>query len=105
MNLLEQRLSDLWLRQTTPCHQLEPEQRPFPNRMGVTFRAPTKISGTMLMPGRYVFELPDPGKKPNHVEIFNGDETKLVAHIMFRDLQSSDGGWEAMSAGTSRKFV
>ena len=40
-----------------------------------------KISGTTLMPGRYVFRLLDPGTESDHVEIFNEDQKKLIAKI------------------------
>jgi hypothetical protein len=49
--------------------------------MGVTFIEPMKISGTILLPGRYVFRLLDPGSARNYVEIFNEDQTRLVAEI------------------------
>jgi len=49
--------------------------------MGVTFREPMNISGTLLMPGRYVFRLLDPRTDRNQVEIFNEDQTKLIARI------------------------
>jgi hypothetical protein len=101
MDLLEQRLTNLWLRQTTPSNTPDPEQEQFPNRMGVTFREPMKISGTMLMPGRYVFQLPDPGTQPNHVEIFNEDQTKLVANITLGGLRFYDGTGEASATRTS----
>jgi len=103
MDLLEQRLTNLWLRHTTPSNhpaaEAEPEQ--IPNRMGVTFKEPTKISDTMLTPGRYVFLLPDPGAEPNHLEIFNDDQTALVANMTLGDLQLSDRTWEAGTAWTS----
>ena len=103
MDLLEQRLTNLWLRHTTPSNhpaaEVEPEQ--FPSRMGVTFREPTKISGVMLTPGRYVFLLPDPGAEPNHLEIFNDDQTTLVANMTLDALQFSNGTWEAGTGWTS----
>jgi hypothetical protein len=101
MDLLEQRLTDLWLRHTTPSNTPDPEPEQFPNRMGVTFREPTKISDTMLMPGRYVFQLPDPGTEPHHIEIFDEDQTKLVAKITLEGRKCSDGTWEAITAWTS----
>lgn len=81
MGLLVQRLTDLWERPSTPPTPPCPEQDEIPNRMGVTFREPMKISGTVLMPGRYVFRLLDPRAEHNHVEIFNDDQTKLIARI------------------------
>ena len=103
MDLLEQRLTNLWLRHTTPSNHPAPEAEPeqFPNRMGVTFREPTRISDTMLTPGRCVFLLPDPGAEPNHLEIFKDDQTTLVANMTLGALQFSDGTWEAGTAWTS----
>ncbi len=81
MGLLMQRLTDLWQRPATPPTPPCPEQNQIPTRMGVTFREPMKISGTLLMPGRYVFRLLDASKDRNHVEVFNEDQTKLIARI------------------------
>jgi hypothetical protein len=103
MDLLEQRLTNLWLRHTTPSNhpaaEAEPERRP--NRMGVTLRATTKISDTVLTPGRYVFLLPDPAAEPNHLEIFNDDQTALVANMTLGKPQFSDRTWEAGTGWTS----
>jgi hypothetical protein len=81
MGLLIQRLTDLWDRPHTPPTPPCLEQGQISNRMGVTFREPTKISGTVLMPGRYVFRMLAPGTERNDVEIFNEDQTKLIAKI------------------------
>jgi hypothetical protein len=81
MDLLQQRLTHLWMRPTTTTFPPQPEQYVVPNRMGVTFNAPMNISGTTLLPGRYVFRLLDPLTQRNHVEIFNEDRTKLVAEL------------------------
>jgi hypothetical protein len=81
MGLLMQRLTDLWERPTTPPTAPCPVQNQIPSRMGVTFREPMNISGTVLMPGRYVFRLLDPGTARNPVEVFNEDQTKLIARI------------------------
>jgi hypothetical protein len=103
MDPLEQRLTNLWLRDTTPSNQpateVEPER--LPNRMGVTFRAPMRISDTVLTPGRYVFLLPDPGAEPNHLNIFNDDQTALVANMTLGDPQFSCRTWEAGTGWTS----
>jgi hypothetical protein len=84
MGLLEERLTNLWLREAAPVPRAEfiPEPEQVHNTMGVTFRAPTKISGTTLMPGRYVFQMTNPSSHPDQVEIFNGDHTQLIANIM-----------------------
>jgi hypothetical protein len=103
MDLLEQRLTNLWLRHATPSSHpdadMEIEQ--IPNKMGVTFREPTKISDTMLTPGRYVFLLPNPGAEPNRLEIFNDDQTALIANMTLGELQFSDRTWEAGTAWKS----
>jgi hypothetical protein len=46
--------------------------------MRVTFRHATKISGTVLLPGRYVFRLQDVGTDRNVVEVFKEDSTERV---------------------------
>ena len=81
MGLLIQRLTDLWERPAIPPTPPCPEQDQSPNKMGVTFREPMNISGTVLMPGRYVFRLSNPRTERNHVEVFNEDQTKLIARI------------------------
>ena len=95
MDPIEQRLNNLWVRQTAPSNHFEPELEPeeFPHIMGVTVKEPMKIYGTMLVPGRYVFQLPDPRTQPNHVEIFNGDQTQLVANVILGVMNSSRDTW------------
>jgi hypothetical protein len=82
MSILKRRLTDLWSRQTTAPNP----PRPWPNqcpdrRMLVTISEPMKISGTVLLPGRYVFLLLDPRAERNLVQIFNEDQTRLIATI------------------------
>lgn len=103
MDPLEQRLTNLWLRHNTPSNHPAAEAVPerLPNRMGVTLRAPTRISDTVLTPGRYVFLLPNPGAEPNHLNIFNDDQTALVANMTLGDSQFSDQTWEASTGWTS----
>jgi hypothetical protein len=102
MDPLEQRLNNLWLRHTAPSNHVAAETEPEPpNRMGVTLRAATKISDIMLTPGRYVFQLPDPASHPDHLEIFNDDQTSLIANLTLGALPSSDATWEAGKAWTS----
>jgi hypothetical protein len=87
----EQRLTDLWQRQTNPSIPSDPEQEEIPDRMGVTVTEPMNISGTVLMPGRYIFRQPKPGAQSNYVEIFNQDQTKLVAKIALGGVQFPKG--------------
>jgi hypothetical protein len=72
-------LINLWLRQTTTAIPPRPGQGQFSGRIVVTFREPMKISGTVLLPGRYVFRLQDLGTDRNVVQIFKEDPTDLVA--------------------------
>jgi len=89
MDILKQRLNQLWLRQTAPAIPVFPVQGQFPNSMGVTFREPKTISGTMLSPGRYVFRLLDAGSghsqdsaaEPNRVRFFNDDRSRPIAEL------------------------
>ncbi|MGD0220895.1 MAG: hypothetical protein ABSF71_01045 [Terriglobia bacterium] len=81
MDPLKERLTHLWMRQDTPVFPLETGQGQVPKRMGLTFLEPMKISGSTLLPGRYVFRLVEPGTERNRVEIFNEDQTRLVAEI------------------------
>jgi hypothetical protein len=46
--------------------------------MVVTFREAWTISGTVLLPGRYVFRLQDVGTDRNVVEVFKEDSTERV---------------------------
>jgi hypothetical protein len=80
MSILKRRLTNLWRRQTTtPPPQPWPCQ--FPDRIFVTIGEPTKISGTVLLPGRYAFRPLDPGTERTPVQIFNEDQTRLVATL------------------------
>ena len=91
MDPLEQRLIDLSLREAQPSLPPDQEQEEFPDRMGVTITEPMKISGVALMPGRYVFRLPAAGAESHCVEIFNEDETRLVAKISLGGLRFPTG--------------
>lgn len=105
MDSLEERLTDLWQRQTKPSFPPDSEEEQSHDRMGVTVTEPMKISGTVLMPGHYVFRVPGPDEKPGQVEIFNEDETKLIATINFGGLQFPTGllGPDPSSRRTPRK--
>ena len=81
MNLLKRTSTNIWQHQTTPAMPPRPAQGQFADSMGVTFRGPTNISGTVLLPGRYVFRRHDVGTDQNVVEIFREDSTELVATL------------------------
>ncbi len=72
MGLLEERLTNLWLREAEMMSAagLTAETRQIHSSMGVTVKAPMMISGALLKPGRYVFQGPDPGCHPNQVKHF-----------------------------------
>jgi hypothetical protein len=95
MNLIEERLTNLWLREATPMNErdLKTDLEQAPHMIGVTFTVPMMISGAMLKPGRYIFQVPHPHEHPNHVEIFNGDHTQLVANIMIVGATAQWGRW------------
>jgi len=79
MSVLKQRLTNLWRHQTATAIPPPPRPGHFAGSMGVTFRDAMTISGTVLLPGRYVFCLQDEGTDRNVVEIFKEDSTELVA--------------------------
>jgi hypothetical protein len=105
MDPLEERLTDLWHRQAKPSLPPDSELEDSHDRMGVTVTEPMKISGTVLMPGHYVLRLPGPDVKPGQVEIFNEDETRLIATITCGGLQFPTGllGPAPSSRKTPRK--
>jgi hypothetical protein len=49
--------------------------------MLVSISEPMRISGTVLLPGRYAFLLLEHGAEHNLVQIFNEDQTKLFATL------------------------
>ncbi|MGA9057131.1 MAG: hypothetical protein WB763_11530 [Terriglobia bacterium] len=79
MSLLKRSLTNLWRHQATTPNPPRPGPGQFPDRIVVSIREPMKISGTVLSSGRYVFRLLDPGAERDHVQIFNEDQTRLVA--------------------------
>ncbi len=81
MSLLKRSSTDIWLHPATPAIPAHPVQGQFSDGMGVTFREPTKISGTVLLPGRYVFRRQDGGTDRNVVQIFKADSTEIVATL------------------------
>ena len=48
----------------------------------VTFSGPVQVPGTVLPAGKYVFKLLDSQSDRNIVQIFNEDETQLIATVM-----------------------
>jgi hypothetical protein len=50
-------------------------------RMFVQLREPLRMPGTVLAPGTYVFRPLDRGANCNRVQIFNEDQTKLLATL------------------------
>ena len=79
MSPLSERLSNLWLRQPPTPFVPRAEAEPRTECMVVTLTKPLKVSGTMLWPGRYVFQLLEPEEGRHLVNIFNEDQTRLVA--------------------------
>ena len=95
MHLVEERLTNLWLREANQIHpaELMPEPEKLPNTISVTFKSPMMLSGAVLKPGRYVFQVPDPNSRPEHVEIFNSDQSEHVADILVADATPRWDGW------------
>ncbi|MGD0222244.1 MAG: hypothetical protein ABSF71_07890 [Terriglobia bacterium] len=83
MDSLKRRLTDLWERQTTTSGPPRPSPWPgeLSDRMVVTISEPMKLSGTVLAPGKYAFLMLDSGAEHNLVQIFNEDQTKLIATL------------------------
>ena len=81
MSNLKRRLTNLWRRQTTAPNHSRPWPGQSPDRIFVTLREPTKISGAVLLPGRYAFRPLDPGAEHTPVQIFSEDQMRLVATV------------------------
>ena len=82
MNIVKRRLTRLWRRQTTVPNPPRPWPIQYPdNRMLITISEPLKISGTLLLPGRYALRPLDPGAEHTLVHIFNEDQTRIVATL------------------------
>ena len=79
MSFLKRRLTNLWRHQATTPDPPRPGPPQFPDGIVVTIREPMKIPGTVLSSGRYVFRLPHPEAERDLVQIFNEDQTRLVA--------------------------
>ena len=81
MSIVKRRLTRLWRRETTAPNPPRPWPGQFPDRIFVTISEPLKISGTLLLSGRYAFLLIDPGAEHTLVHIFNEDQTRIVATL------------------------
>jgi hypothetical protein len=82
MNIVKRRLTSLWRRQTTAPNPPRPWPIQYPDsRMLITIREPLKISGTLLLPGRYALQPLDPEAEHTLVQIFNEDHSRLVATL------------------------
>ena len=81
MSTLKRRLNSLWKRQTSVSEAPRPLPARFADRMVVTISEPMKLSGTVLLPGKYAFRMLDPGSEHNLVQIFNEDQTTLMATL------------------------
>jgi len=80
MNIVKRRLTSLWRRQTTAPNPPRPWPIQYPDsRMLITISEPLKISGTLLLPGTYAFRPLDTGADRPLVQLFNEDQTRLVA--------------------------
>jgi hypothetical protein len=80
MSIVKLRLTDLWRRQSNAPTPPRPWPIRYPeSRMLLTIREPMNISGTVLLPGRYAFRLLYPGSERTPVQVFNEDQTRLVA--------------------------
>jgi hypothetical protein len=81
MSILKRRLIRLWDRQSTAPTIPHLWPRPFPKQISVTLGGPTTISGTLLLRGRYEFRPLDPGAQRTPIQVFNADQTTLVATL------------------------
>jgi len=80
MSIVKRRLTHLWRRETTAPNPPRPWPGQYPDsRMLLTISEPLKISGTLLLSGRYAFLLIDPGAEHTLVHILNEDQTRIVA--------------------------
>ena len=81
MSLLKRRLIHLWSQQTTAPKPPRPCPTLYPDRIFLTVGESLKIRETVLLPGRYVFRPVDPGAERTPVQIFNENQTTLVATL------------------------
>jgi len=81
MSLVKRRLSTLWLRQPGTPFSLCAKADQKTTRMFVHLREPLRMPGTVLAPGRYVLRPLHEGADCNFVQIFNEDQTEMVATL------------------------
>jgi hypothetical protein len=82
MDILKRRLNDLWRRETAAPSPPYPWSVQYPDgKIFVTISKPMRISGTVLLPGRYAFRPLDPATERSPVQIFNEDQTRLFATV------------------------
>jgi hypothetical protein len=79
MSLMEQRLTTLCGCQTPTPFSPRTKADQNTTRMFVNLRESLRLPGTVLAPGRYVFRPLDGGANCNLIQIFNEDQTELVA--------------------------
>jgi len=79
MTKLKRRLTDLWRRELPGSSH--PRLAPFSEQMEVTIREPMHLSGAVLLPGKYSFRRLGSGAAQDLIEIFNEDQTRLIATL------------------------
>jgi hypothetical protein len=81
MSLLKQRLIHLWSHESAAPNPPRPWPILHPDRIFLTIGEPLKMRETVLLPGRYAFRPLDPEAERTSVQIFNEDQTMLVATL------------------------
>ncbi len=81
MGPVTRRLNALWLRQTHLPATLPARPDQLAARMFVKVTEPLRIGRSALPPGTYVLRLSDAGENSNSAQIFNEDQTELIATI------------------------
>ncbi len=81
MSTLTRRLVHLWSHQSTAPTPPHPWPTLHPDRIFLTLGEPLKIRETVLLPGRYAFRPLDPAAEQTPVQIFNEDQTTLLATL------------------------
>lgn len=81
MSLLKQRLIHLWSHEAAAPNPPHPRPILYPDRIFLTIGEPLKMRETVLLPGRYAFRPLDPEAERTPVQIFNEDQTTLLATL------------------------